>query len=678
MTRQDADSFGTKIRKTEMLAGLFLRHYKIYKNINFIPITHGPGLTAYLGRNGSGKSSVLDALDKYFNGGDWSINAYAKREGGLSSADKLPYIVPVFVIEKGELSQEVQDTAEIVSSYLWNTKLKTTTDALPRFYALRKKLSENGFSENEHYLLAIGRQHNKSTAYLGSFHTDPELIAELKQLGDETQIAKSLLALLDEVRARYAYFYIPVEADPTVFSKLESLHVQKLLDQNIQDEIKQAISAKTINEINASLQSFIDEINQSLGDYKYKGTFKDKLTMNDLIEKVFEAYFSIKVLHKDSGSSTIPIREMSAGEKRRALIDLSYSLLRRKAARSHNVILAIDEPDASLHSAACHDQFVRLSEIPNLTTPRSQVIITTHWYGFLPIVQNGIAHSISQNNEKIEFFSFDLLNYREQIRQTVRSTHGELPKDVELKSYNDMLQAIVVSVVRPSPFNWILCEGLSDQIYLNYYFRDLIDNCNLRIVPLGGFKEVRRAFDYLKVLLNDPEYQGTGKVLCLVDTDAQLERGNIEGETKSLAFLRLIYDERLDNVTAVKMDDQRVSPPTEIENALEAHRFILAAQAVAGDRGGATLTELISSAQTVSTSVTSYGYLNLSPAAERQMKKEYFDVADNKVAFAKAYVAVETETKAEPKWVNTVRHFFAPQSTATPKTAKHRRLAEVE
>lgn len=54
-----------------MLVGLFVRGIKVYSNINFIPflaldsdypvIEHN--FISYIGANGSGKSSILEALD---------------------------------------------------------------------------------------------------------------------------------------------------------------------------------------------------------------------------------------------------------------------------------------------------------------------------------------------------------------------------------------------------------------------------------------------------------------------------------------------------------------------------------------------------------------------------------------------------------------------------------------
>ncbi len=645
-----------------MLVGLFLRHYKIYRAINFIPISTGAGFSAYLGGNGAGKSSILDALDKFFNGGDWSINAQAKSDGGISGEDKSPFIMPVFLVEKDGVKNEA--TAELLSSYLWETKFRTV-EAFSEFYRLREKLKENGFGPDTHYLLAMGRQYNKNGAYLGSYAKDPDLLSMLS-IYDTVQ--SDIDELMLEITNKYAYFYIPVEADSNVFSALESRHVQKLLDEDIREKIQKAIGPTTVVTINNSLNEFIAEISESLKSYEYKGSFKNRLTMNDLVDKVFEAYFSIKILHGIRSGHSIPIRDMSAGEKRRALLDLAYSLLARNAERAHTVILAVDEPDASLHSSACHEQFSRLSEIPLLTKPNSQVLITTHWYGFLPIVQYGMAHAINMVDEKISFFSFDLYNYREQIKHSSKDGQNSITLDVELKSYNDMLQSIVSSVVRSEPYNWILCEGLSDKIYLDYYLSDLIKDVNLRILPLGGFKEVRRAYEYLWQPLNDPSYRMTGKVLCLVDTDVRMENVELRATSKAIDFLRIIYDEEIGEVVLLKVDDQRRSPATEIEQALDADNFLSVVDQLGEGIDNDAIKIIVQNSSEYNGKNSVFGRLDLRPSEAKNMMEEFFDVNDNKVNFARKYV--EQLPSPTPSWINEIRQYFKPVARRVKRPPK--------
>lgn len=264
--------------------------------------------------------------------------------------------------------------------------------------------------------------------------------------------------------------HIPVETDPNEYTKLETDTMQKLMDKNIQHEIEKAITKKTINQINSHLDTFVKDIEVILGTYKYKGKHKNSLTMPDLVSKIIEAYFSIKVLNKKGhNEKLVPVYDLSSGEKRKALVDIAYSFLKRKVEENKLVILAIDEPEASLHISACFPQFERLMELAKY---KNQVIISSHWYGFLPIITDGTATSIQKDNEGL--VSIDLLdffNYREQITQARKSIKGPLPFDVNLKSYNDLVQSIIISLMSDTPYNWVICEGISEKIYFEYFFK---------------------------------------------------------------------------------------------------------------------------------------------------------------------------------------------------------------
>jgi predicted ATP-dependent endonuclease of OLD family len=634
-----------------MLVGLFIRHYKSYKNINFVPITTGASFTAYLGANGAGKSSILDALDKFFNGGEWSINLQARSEGGISTEDKVPFIVPVFLLEKPQIAPS--DLLDILNNYYWTTTHLKGREALTDFYKLREELSILGYSEESHYLIAIGKQSIKSSVFLGPFWSDADLTTILDS---QSYTDKELGNLLTQLINLYAYFYIPVEADASIYSALESQHVLKLLDEDIRSKIESAISRSTVEKINGSLSEFIGEINDGLVGYEFKGSHKNKLTMNDLVEKVFEAYFSIKILHGKRETGSVSIRDMSAGEKRRALIDLAYSLLARSAERSHIVILALDEPDASLHTSACHDQFAKLAGIPQLTSPETQVLVTTHWYGFLPIVQHGVAHALNSKDGKIEFTTLDLYNYREQIKQKMKAEGSSLAIDVELKSHNDMIQSIVASVIRDDSYNWILCEGLSDKIYLEYFLQPLVDTARLRIIPLGGFKEVKRAYDYLVKPLNDKEYSPKGKILCIVDTDRQLPNVEIDRSCKHIDFKKIIYNSKIRDCELIDVNSEIRSPATEIEHALQPEVFLDVADHIEGDDGEA-IRDIVHKEEYKTDEACVYGFLDLAPSQESRLMSEFFDINDNKVMFAKEYVLREMLDPL-PTWVRQVSEYF--------------------
>ena len=128
-----------------MIISLFLRHFKIYKGITYIPISEGCGFSSLIGENGVGKSSILEALDFSINkknNTDWPVNNEAKSDGGLSGTN-IPFISPVFLIKKDFLKNTKKDDLENyekalkLSNFLWETKIKTKSSSLEEFYRHR-------------------------------------------------------------------------------------------------------------------------------------------------------------------------------------------------------------------------------------------------------------------------------------------------------------------------------------------------------------------------------------------------------------------------------------------------------------------------------------------------------------------------------------------------------------
>ncbi|MFQ1635705.1 AAA family ATPase, partial [Aeromonas veronii] len=77
-----------------MLIGCFIRGYKIFPTVTFVPFLskEKTTLSIFIGDNGVGKSSILEALDLAFNDREWNVNNTAKKSEA--------FICPVFLIEK--------------------------------------------------------------------------------------------------------------------------------------------------------------------------------------------------------------------------------------------------------------------------------------------------------------------------------------------------------------------------------------------------------------------------------------------------------------------------------------------------------------------------------------------------------------------------------------------------
>jgi predicted ATPase len=160
-----------------MIVSVFIRHYKAFNGINHIPLFINNNFSVFFGSNGIGKSSILEALDSYFNNRNWNINKFAKAHG-LTETNR-PYIVPVFIIKKESLPENNVNVRKIqkLSDAFWNInrvdiKGGFSSEDIIKFFDFRDKALSKHFSQNDFYLLLVGKSHNNINDKIdfGSFH----------------------------------------------------------------------------------------------------------------------------------------------------------------------------------------------------------------------------------------------------------------------------------------------------------------------------------------------------------------------------------------------------------------------------------------------------------------------------------------------------------------------------
>lgn len=110
-----------------MIAGIFLRYYKTYQGINYVPITDEDKFCGLVGDNGIGKSSVLESLDTFFNGKPWNFNTVTKKSGKTNTK---PQIVPVFLLNKSMFTGDILEKAEILNSLALNLQDSAVSSSL--------------------------------------------------------------------------------------------------------------------------------------------------------------------------------------------------------------------------------------------------------------------------------------------------------------------------------------------------------------------------------------------------------------------------------------------------------------------------------------------------------------------------------------------------------------------
>ena len=321
-----------------MLVGLILRNIKTYQGINYIPLSAGDSFCGLVGDNGIGKSSVLEALDSFFNDKEWNLNIVTRKSGTSTTQ---PYIIPVFLLHKSYFDKIKidKDIIEKFSESVWNITDDELNPANRKratpFYDQKGKLKAAGFNE-EHYLLPLGVDHsNKIT--IGIFNCKrlgEHVFAESFESGKqsiEKELLENLRPVYEYIKDKTDYIYIPREIDPESFTKLETKEIQVLMGETLTKIVEDRVKPAQIREINQKLNEFITQISDELVDYSYRTpTERQKnIRKNDIYNVIIESFFNIRKLHKKQGGSWLEIGNLSSGEKQKAIIHVAHNLLEK-------------------------------------------------------------------------------------------------------------------------------------------------------------------------------------------------------------------------------------------------------------------------------------------------------------------------------------------------------------
>ncbi|WP_150466164.1 ATP-binding protein [Francisella sp. SYW-2] len=464
-------------------------------------------------------------------------------------------------------------------------------------------------------------------------------------------ITKKCDEFVKNISDRISYIHIPTDINISDFSKIEEKEIQKLTGKNIRDEIQKIITTGKLSAINKELGKLIETISTSLENYKYttKTSLKN-ITMPNIVSKIIDEYFSLRHLVKEDTDTKqedkVLVQDLSSGEKRKALVELSEAFLKTQKPNNKIIIFAIDEPEASLNNRGCLKQFERIKNIQKLPL-NIQVITSTHWYGHLPILDNGLINFIyNDKNNKVGLKTYDAFSFRETINQEKKEQNSNFSNDISIKSINDLVLSIISSLQIEKSYSWLICEGTSDKLYFQHYLKKYVSNGDLIILPIGGAKEVTRIFEHLCVFTKDIKHSLKSKVLCLTDTDKSFHNFDCkvyDGHNK-IFLKRLCHHE---NSISIKDYNMKSSfSPLEIEDCLDETTFLETLKYFAKSNDNI---KAIVEADSYNT-----GFFNNITPLQKSTIDSFLNAnkGNNKVIFANKYIEIETNYPREISWIN--------------------------
>ena len=372
------------------LKRLKIKNFRGYNNETTVEFND---FTAFVGKNDIGKSSILEALDIFFNEGKGAVKIEKEDLNASMRADNDEIVVSVcFSDLPNNIIIDTANETTLYDEYLLNSD---------NYLEIIKKYKNGG--KPKVYILANHptNEHCNNLLQLKN--------SELKELLDAHQIACDNRAINAVIRKaiwnhyQNELFVQPqeieinngdtktiweqIEKHLPLFSPFQSDRQNNDSDSEIQDPLQSAVKEILNDEqIQQKLEEVAIEVERKLSEVSQRTL--DKLREMDAeiansLNPTIPPTASLKwhdVFKKVSitGDENIPINKRGSGTKRLILLNFFRAEVERRQQLDNcrSVIYAIEEPETSQHS---ENQKMIISALVDLSTQNNtQVIITTH------------------------------------------------------------------------------------------------------------------------------------------------------------------------------------------------------------------------------------------------------------------------------------------------------------
>lgn len=351
-------------------------------------------MTAFVGKNDVGKSTILEALDIFFNEGkgvikidSGDVNVSAAREGNCETTiavcfSDLPASIVIDSTAETSFAAEHMlnndGELEIVKKFTNGSGMKVYIRAIhPQnancAHLLVKKNSELKQIINSNGIDCDNLTINHIIRHAIWEHFSDDLVYGEELIDASKEDAKRIWDKIKTLLPVYSLFQSDrknTDGDSEVQDPLKEAVKEILRNEEIQQKLTQVAQSvenalrdvasstlEKVREMDSSIASSLNPVIPSSADIKWQDVFK-----------------SVSI----SGDGDIPINKRGSGVKRLILLNFFRAQAEKLAANgsSTGIVYAIEEPETSQHG---NNQRVLVNALISLaSTDNVQVIITTH------------------------------------------------------------------------------------------------------------------------------------------------------------------------------------------------------------------------------------------------------------------------------------------------------------
>jgi len=466
------------------LESVKLKNFRGYKAETVIPLSN---LTAFIGKNDAGKSSILEALEIFFNNS--AVNC-EKDDLNINSDNSNIEISCVFSGFPDQIIIDAANPTTLQNEYLLNTDKKLEIKKVFSATAVKPKekiyiICEHPSVDKGQDLLTLKRSDLRKRA------NDLGINEEKYNSNLNSSIRQTIWQSLGDLRLTPIELLVDKEDTKKVYETIKSylpLYALFQSDRQSKDDDKEVTDPMKI-----AVQQALGELSDEIEHIKTQVRKKAVETANRTLEKLqemspelasqlvpdfksepkFDSQFKLSIKSEDN----ISINKRGSGVRRLILLNFFRAEAERRLTENQNkkIVFAFEEPETSQHP---DHQEMLINAFLELSHTNSQILLTTHTpalAGLLPldslrfIEKNGDDRNVELGTDKVF----------EKIANTL---------------------GILADPISKNATAILIVEGKSDVTFINHIATQLKNSGHLThtlndkrfaIVPIGGCGNIK-------------------------------------------------------------------------------------------------------------------------------------------------------------------------------------------